>query len=314
MSIVGIERVVYGVDDLLACSRFYERFGLPSVEQSVERAEFRLAEGSRVVLLPHDHPSLPPRYAQGNGVREVIWGVGDRAALDALARDLAQDREVAVDQGGVVRSRDDSGIPFGLTLWRREPVLAAPCALNAPGVTARLNQHRKWYRRAEPKVIHHVVFRTPNQARAAAFYRTRLGFRLSDVSRGLGTFMRADGHSSHHNLFLMESQALAFDHLCFGVEDLDELMAGATRMRNAGYGSKTGLGRHRIGSALYYYVDNPCGGEAEYGADMDQLDDRWLPREWEPLFGLLSWSTQPPSFVPHEASWDVRILPEADAE
>jgi len=308
MSIVGIESVTYGVDDILACTRFYERFGLPLAESSTERAMFQLAEGSRVVLLAHDDPALPPRYAPGNGVREVIWGVSDARSLDALERDLGRDRAVMRDQNAIVRCADDAGIALGFKVFERKSLLSAPSPTNAPGLPRRQNQHRKWYRRAEPKLIYHVVFRTPNHARAAQFYRERLGFRLSDVSRGLGMFMRADGHSAHHNLFLMESPTLAFDHVCFGVEDIDELMTGANRMRTGGYVSKNGLGRHRIGSALFYYLDNPCGGEAEYGADMDQLDDRWIAREWEPLFGLLSWAAQPPAFMPHEASWDARII------
>jgi hypothetical protein len=111
-----------------------------------------------------------------------------------------------------------------------------------------------------------------------------------------------------HGVFLMRSSALAFDHACFGVEDIDERMAGANPMQALGYESRLGIGRHRIASSLFYYIVNPCGGEAEYGADMDHLDDRWIPREWEPIFGSASWVGRRPSALPHEASWDVRLL------
>ena len=37
-----------------------------------------------------------------------------------------------------------------------------------------------------------------------------------------------------------------------------------------------GLSRHRISSAIYYYLDNPSGGEAEYPlSTRDYLDDNW---------------------------------------
>jgi len=40
MSIVGVERVVYGVDDLEKCTKFYKDFGLPLVEETPEGSEF----------------------------------------------------------------------------------------------------------------------------------------------------------------------------------------------------------------------------------------------------------------------------------
>jgi len=77
-----------------------------------------------------------------------------------------------------------------------------------------------------------------------------------------------------------------FQHAAFGVEDIDEVMIGVGRMGERGWFKDLrkaggGLGRHRISSAIYCYVPNPNGGEAEYTCDTDYLDDNWIPRVWQ---------------------------------
>ena len=34
-----------------------------------------------------------------------------------------------------------------------------------------------------------------------------------------------------------------------------------------------------MGSNLFWYFANPCGGATEYFADMDRMDDDWEPRD-----------------------------------
>jgi hypothetical protein len=43
--------------------------------------------------------------------------------------------------------------------------------------------------------------------------------------------MRSDGRSDHHNIFWMKSEEPRFVHISFGVENLDELLAGANHMQ-----------------------------------------------------------------------------------
>ena len=306
MTILGIESVDYGVDDI-GHAEFYRDFGLSEVSASSDCVEFQLEEGSRVRILSEDHPDLPPRFQEGNGVRCVYFGVDSDTSLDAIETELGRDREV-VRTNGTVRSVDDAGIPIGFRVWTPTAVSCEPAAVNAPGVANRVNQHRKWFERATPKQLLHSVFRTPDPQKNADFYIERLGFRLSDISRGFGIFVRADGSNTHHNLFFMAGPEVGFDHVCFAVEDVDELMVGANYMQKRGYQSNLGVGRHRIASAIFYYIVNPCGGEAEYGADSDVLDDDWRPREFEPAFGGFGWVGKWPEFLPHEASWDVKII------
>jgi hypothetical protein len=144
--------------------------------------------------------------------------------------------------------------------------------------------------------------------------RDRLGFRLSDDQAGVGKYLRADGTNNHHSFLLLNASApfpgmdgkLRFNHTNFVVEDIDELMVGVNYLVRRGWKpSPIGLGRHRIDSALFYYLPCPAGGEAEYGADADLIDDSWIPRHWPvPLFAyahfthnILLFLAEPPDWV-----------------
>lgn len=308
MSILGVESIVYGVDDLEKCTRFYDDFGLPQTRSDDAGTDYRLEDGSSVLLRGSDDPSLPAPYCDGPCVRETIWGVDTQASLDALEADLAGDREITRDADGTIHVVDDVGIPIGFRLFDRRKVSYTPPPVNAPDNIGRMNQHRKWYKRAQPKIIAHVVYNTPEPDKGAAFYMNRLKFRLSDISRPLGVFLRADGRNDHHNIFFFRDEKPKWHHVCYGLEDIDEIMVGGNHMSRQGWNSQLGLGRHRIASALFYYIDCPAGGEAEYQADSDYLDDRWVPREWEAMFGAFSWVGRVPEFVPHEVEWDVRVV------
>ena len=318
MSIIGIESLVYGVDDVAESVRFFEDFGLRLVEQDDAVATFRLPEGSRVVIRHKDDPALPPTRMVGTGVRQVVWGMDGRASLDALAADLGSDLDVRRDEDGTAHFTTDFGLPMGLRVYTRTPVVSAPDPLNAPGRTNRLNQHRKWRLRALPKVIAHVVFAVPDYEAAGAFMMDRLGFRLSDRQRGVGSYLRADGTTNHHNFLLLNANApfpdmdgtLRFHHANFGVEDIDEIMVGANHMVRQGWEpSHLGLGRHRIDSALFYYLPCPAGGEAEYGADADCVDDGWVPRDWnQPLFGYAHFVHNLPPFLMRPPAWGVQHI------
>ncbi len=61
----------------------------------------------------------------------------------------------------------------------------------------------------------------------------------------------------------MKSEEPRFVHISFGVENLDELLAGANHMQRQEWASKLGLGRHRISSTIYFYIESRAGGEAE---------------------------------------------------
>ena len=62
------------------------------------------------------------------------------------------------------------------------------------------------------------------------------------------------------------------------------------------------LGRHRLTSAAFLYIHVPeLGGDMEYGADCDMVDDGWKPRIWDGAFGTAIYMTNLPEFMKAEA-------------
>jgi catechol 2,3-dioxygenase-like lactoylglutathione lyase family enzyme len=322
MAINGIETLVYGVDDVGRSTHFFEDFGLSLAKREGELALFQLDEGSKVEIRPMSDPTLPASPIVGNGVREVIWGVDTQANLEALAADLGRDHKLRRNNDGSFHFVPYFGIPMGFRVYAKKTVAAAPDPVNAPGKINRLNQHRKWRRRARPKVLQHVVFQVPDYQGTQHFMLDRLGFRLSDVQEPLGYYLRAGGTNNHHNFLLLNANApipgcdglLRFHHANFGVEDIDELMVGVNHMLRQGWeASEIGLGRHRIDSALFYYLPCPGGGEAEYGTDSDYIDDSWVPRRWiEPMFAYSIFTHNLPPFLKDAPDWKFEYL-ETDA-
>lgn len=323
MAITGIESLIYEVSDLPLCVRFFEDFGLGAAEGADGGSfRFRLAEGSGILLRPRDDANSGTM--EGDGVRQVIWGVDSEQSLEALVAGLAPDIEVHRTEDGTAHFMTPFGIAMGLRVFTRKPVVYAPDPINAPGRVNRLNQHRKWRERARPKVINHVVWAIPDYEAGYAFLRDRLNFRLSDHQRGFGMYLRADGSNNHHNILLLNAHApfpgmdgkVRFHHANFGVEDIDEIMVGANHMLRKGWeASHLGLGRHRIDSALFYYLPCPAGGEAEYGADADYVDDNWVPRDWvSPLFAFAHFTHNLPPFLQQPPIWDFRYLTQEAAQ
>lgn len=320
MAINGIYSLTYRVQDVSECTRFFEDFGLPLTDRSDDFGAFRLTEGSQVNIRHHDDPHLPASSLVGDGVCEVVWGVDTSEELQKLAAGLEQHVSLRRNEDGGVSFVTPFGISMGLQVFAKRPVVYAPDPVNAPGKINRLNQHRKWRERARPKVINHVVFAIPDYEAAAAFMREHLNFRLSDSQRGYGMYLRCDGSNNHHNLFIINASApfpgldgeIRFHHVNYGVEDIDEIMTGANHMVRRGWApSHLGLGRHRVDSALFYYLPSPAGGEAEYGADSDYVDDSWIPRDWiEPLFGYTHYVHNLPPFLLDPPSWQYRHMTE----
>jgi catechol 2,3-dioxygenase-like lactoylglutathione lyase family enzyme len=309
MSILGIESIVYGVAELDTSIRFFEDFGLALERRDASGADFRLKEGSSVRVRRLDDARLPPATAAGPGLRELVWGVDSAAALEGLARDLGRDRTLTRDEDGTVHTSDDAGLAIGFRLYRRQQLHDAAQLENGLGTINRWNQLRQWYERAQPQVLHHAVFFVPEIDKGVSFYTKRLGFRVTDMIRNVGVFMRCDGRPDHHNLFFIRAKERRFNHVAFGVENIDELMTGANEMQRRGWTSKEGLGRHRATSIIFYYVDCPAGGACEYMCDSDYLTDAWQPRLWGPGFANHHWLGAWPEAQP-APKWEWRLLPQ----
>lgn len=318
MAVIGIERVHYRVDDLETCTRFFEDYGLALSDRGEGETRFELPDNSSVILR-HTSDPIPGSQVIGPGIHEIVWGVDTAPHLEKLLGRVSRDREVRTDAEGVHHFIADGGLAMGLRHWpERRQVVAPTDPVNSPGHINRMNAHRRWLVRARPRSISHVVFMLAEYEECFDFMVERLDFRLSDRQRGMGLYLRASGATDHHNLFLFNANSgfpgtdgtTRFHHINFVVTDLDEMMAGKNYMERKGWPKSIwGLGRHRIASSLFCYLPFPGGGEVEYGADADALNEDWVPRDFDRGFGFANWVHDIPEFWLEGPNWDVTFNP-----
>jgi catechol 2,3-dioxygenase-like lactoylglutathione lyase family enzyme len=285
MTILRIESLTYGVEDVEAGIRYFEDWGVPLVERGAPGADFKLPSGQAILIRQAADRSLPATPETGSTLREIVWGLDSARSLKAIGAELERDREVTVGDDGTLHSRDESGFAIA---FRRSTAGSKAARKKA---ASRMNHPFDPERRARPRKMGHVVYQVAKSdlEKATTFYLKRLGFRLSDSTRG-GNFLRCEGTNDHHSLFLLSRpDRRAFDHVAFEVRDIDEIILGGKHMKSRGWQANTPVGRHVLGSNLFWYFNNPCGGRTEYYADMDQLDDRWKPRIWETHPGYAMW-------------------------
>jgi catechol 2,3-dioxygenase-like lactoylglutathione lyase family enzyme len=302
MGIERIEELVYGVDDLEACARFYEDYGLEPVEAAEDHVTLRTLVNQRIKLRRADDPGLPaaPQPAAGNGAafREVVWGVDTGEALDAIADNLAADRELREDAEGTIHTVDESGYAIGFAISDRVDVAFAAKSINVTGDVGRWNQELSGYGRAHPIRACHLALdiRKADKERAEAFYVERLNFRAVDIVKPLGIFLQAEGDWDQHNFLLMHrSDAYGINHVAYECRDFDEVIEGGNYMLAKGWEEARYLGRHAVGSNIYRFFYTPSGGRCEYVCDMTRVDESYeTPRVWEEAPPHHLWLLKPP--------------------
>ena len=315
MAINGIASLIYGVPDVAEATRFYKDFGLTIEREDDAGSDFSVADGATILIRHMTDPALRENVLERPGVRETIWGVDTAESLDELETKLSAVGDVTRDDDGTLHTVDSVGIPLGFRVFERTVVAGEHVPTNTVDTVQRWNANRKWYERAHPRVIHHIGYTVPKDDidKIEAFYVDVLNFRVTDISRDLATFLLADGRQDHHSIFIMDSdrvqaKGITWNHVSFGVENIDELMAGANQLQRRGWQSFLGISRHRISSAINYYANNPGGGDSEYLTDIDYITEEWKPRIWDPRFGMMMWSHEIPDFMNPEPEWDVTVV------
>jgi catechol 2,3-dioxygenase-like lactoylglutathione lyase family enzyme len=283
MSILGIDRITYGVDDVAKCRKFFLDWGLKLARESGDALDFETMNGCEVRIRRADGPGLPAPMEAGSTLREVIWGVQDAADLDRLRSALGADGEWHPAER-TLRTADPNGLGLAFRVTQKRKVDVKGVPINAWGQPGRgVNLRSTIYERAEPIEVGHVVFFTDRLADAERFYVDKLGFAVSDRYPGRGLFLRCAPEGGHHDLFLLQPPVpkRGLNHVAFAVRDIHEVFGGGLHISRCGWDTELGPGRHPISSAYFWYVKNPAGGLAEYYTDEDQLDGAWEPREFQ---------------------------------
>lgn len=282
MNIVGLDSLVFGVDDVDTCSQYFIDYGLAPVGEG----RFEALDGTSVVIKHREDEGLPEPLVTGSMLRQTIHGVADEATLDAIAQELGKDREVTRLDDGSIRTVDDLGFALGFQVTVRRPVSLPGEVVNAPGVSLQRPVNVIGADSAatpKPRSLSHVVFFVPDAEKFEAFYVERLGFVTTDRFTGVGPFMRPAGSNEHHTLFCIETPPFlqGCEHFTFHVGGPTELMQAGKNFCDKGYETFWGPGRHIYGSNWFWYFKSPVGCQVEYDADMDLHDNDWVAREAE---------------------------------
>lgn len=282
MNIIGPDALLFGVDDVAACSQYLIDYGLTPVDAGPAGGRFEALDGTAVILAHKDDAALPAPLGTASMLRKTIYGVADQATLGAIAEELGRDREVRRLDDGSLEAVDDMGFVLGFQVTVRRPLDLPAEGINAPYAppgrpvnVVGVDEHAP----ALPRTLSHVVYFVPDAARAEAFY-ARLGFRCTDRLLGAGPFLKPAGTSDHHTLFLIQTPPFmkGCEHFTFHMGGPTEVMQAGTRFVNKGYQSFWGPGRHKMGSNWFWYFNSPLGCHVEYDADMDVHDADWTAR------------------------------------
>jgi catechol 2,3-dioxygenase-like lactoylglutathione lyase family enzyme len=163
MSILGIDHLLFGVDDVTRCAEWLMSFGLGEVATDRHGRRFASADGSAIVLRDSDVSHLPPASTPGAAFRAARFAVADRYALAAIGQELARDRYVEYGPDGSFQTMDDAGF-----------CIAFQCEPDAV-------VFRGDAKKGPARSLIQVAYRVPDVERASRFYIERLGF-LADCA------------------------------------------------------------------------------------------------------------------------------------
>ncbi|PMS16848.1 glyoxalase [Trinickia dabaoshanensis] len=284
MDILGPDTLVFGVDDVAACTTYLIDYGLVPVRCDDTGGRFEALDGTGIEIAHRDASGLPPALGTASMLRKTIYGVADTAALDAIAAELRRDREVRVLADGSIESADDMGFALGFQVTARRALSLAAEQVNSPGAPAQRAPNVVAVSddaELTPRTLSHVVYFVPDAAKAEAFYVERLGFRCTDRFTGVGPFLQPAGTLDHHTLFMIQTPPFmkGCEHFTFHMGGPTEVLQAGARFVEKGYQSFWGPGRHRFGSNWFWYFNSPLGCHVEYDADMDLHDVAWTARE-----------------------------------
>lgn len=135
--------------------------------------------------------------------------------------------------------------------------------------------------RDRPIELSHVVLNSKDADAAERFATSTLGFKVSDRTRFMN-FVRCN--RTHHCIAYARAEVSSLHHIAFEMTDIDGVMRGIGRMRDAGYPPVWGPGRHGPGNNVFGYFIGPHGGVIEYTAEVEEVGDDYPvggPDKWK---------------------------------
>lgn len=277
--VCALRSVALTVPDLVAAEHFFTSIWHLDVVAKTDHAIYFRGTGA-------DHHLLELHHAQGPAsIRCVTLRARDRSALDKIA-------QAAVAAGGKVLQpiAKVSAPGGGVALTVVDPDGRVFQVVH--GDTLHPDAHESPDR---PIRLAHAVLNSHDVESTRAFMEAVFDFSLSDRTR-IMAFMRCN--SDHHSIALGDTDNDALNHIAFLMPDVDSVMRGGGRMRDAGYGIEWGPGRHGPGDNAFNYFVGPFEIVIEYTAEVEQIDDSYKagqPSDWTwPPGRVDQWGISPP--------------------
>jgi catechol 2,3-dioxygenase-like lactoylglutathione lyase family enzyme len=223
-------------------------------------------------------------YLRGTGDHPYVMAIAE-AASPAIVSVTFSGAKPELDQ---IRSRATKA---GITLKTCAAELDEPGAPGGFRITGPEGQHYRFVtdRKPAPRLKHpdkpigltHVPISAGNADACTKFALEVLGFKLTDQTKFMD-FIRCD--STHHALAYVRTGVSALHHIAFEMQDLDAVMRGVGRLKDAGLEPVWGPGRHGPGNNVFAYYVAPFGAVIEYTSEIEQVDGSYKvggPEDWK---------------------------------
>ena len=286
--VTDIRYVGYGVTEFEAERRFYlETWGLQEVAAREGMTWFK-TPGS------DEHHAVRLRKSTTDHLDIIALATPSRADVEALHA------RVAAAGCRIVHGPSDlngPGAGYGFRFFSADGL---PFEISSDVARGESRSIGRW--EGLPVRISHVVLHLPDPNAAVGFFVDVLGFRVSDWLGDFMCFLRCN--SAHHRLAILPGPP-CLNHVAYDMTDVDGMMAGISRLKQAGTGLRWGPGRHTAGDNAFSYFVTPGGFAVEYTAELEEVDfETHLARIYQPAARIMDqWGigVGGPQSMPHAA-------------
>jgi catechol 2,3-dioxygenase-like lactoylglutathione lyase family enzyme len=288
MPLHGLSSVTIGVPNVGETVSYYADFGLDPQGEGW----LCTRDGGRQLQVVH----APTRR-----LIELRVGADDADDIGRVAASLYRlDVEIRRDERSITAVDKATGVLATVEITARLNQPVAPATrYNGPGRIERSDCRAPGVLRTGrviPRKLGHAVIGTTDLASTLSFFTDGLGFKVSDLIKDAGAFLRCS--TDHHNVLVLTAPVSFLHHTSWQVDDVDEVGRAASAMLE-GHPERHvwGLGRHHAGSNFFWYLKDPAGNFSEYYSDMDCIieDQLWTPETLEGARGLFNWGPPPPA-------------------
>lgn len=261
--ITGVRSVALSVPDLQATADFFTKtWGLELTENKGGVQYFK-GTGSDAFLISLRQSSGPAKLIDVSLRAASLQAINEiQNHLEGHGKVISQTAPLSEPGGGVACTISDNAgriyqIVFGDTQNSASPE-----------------------QKDRPIRLAHVVLNSNEIEVTQKFYEEVFDFSLSDRTKMMA-FMRCN--SDHHSIAFGDQDNNALNHIAFVVSDLDSVMRGGGRLKDAGFPIAWGPGRHGPGNNTFNYFVGPSNIVVEYTSDIEQIDDNYkvgAPSDW----------------------------------